>query len=460
MENTTFWILWAATLLLAGWVVVDAVRKPRKLLEWPVLCSIMWLYFYVYMAHDAVSQFSFIITPKAFVLGQLMPLLSLAATLYGWNLAKHKSVQRPQGYAKLDNRLLIWAVGMALIFTGALGGYMVQAAREVGGFDYENTSAYVYLLFYVGYPGIALSLWVASRSKGTRKILLLSLTLAAMAAFLYPHVSYLRRGPTFPAILLLLMVPPLATRKAPNPAVYLTGLLLLGVVMLAYLPLRKVIYNQGTWKEAFSGLSLEAAVTERGKNIYDNEFINNCHTIEALSESGKYQYGTGHGSLFLHWIPSSLWESKPALGEGWYTHEELFLDIEESAGVPLLVGTGAAFGGVADTFVQYGYLTPLFYLLLSYLLSKAYWKGRNEGNIFWIHGYIATVCASHWLISQGFAAAFVPVLAFLIIPLVVLRFIGQVRLATAKAGRLKQPKSATGAEPSVAPLPTGNHPVR
>jgi hypothetical protein len=312
-----------------------------------------------------------------------------------------------------------------MVIIGAFGGFMVQAGRDAGGYDYADTSAYIYLLFYVGYPGLALCLWVASISKGTVRTFLFLVTLVGLAIFIYPHVVYLRRGPTFPAILLLLIVPPLATGKRVNRMLYLCGLAVLGLMLLAYLPLRKVIYNKGTWGEAFSEFSLTDAVSERGKQVFDNEYINNCHLIEALADNGKYQYGSGHGSLLLHWIPSSIWESKPSLGEGIYTYDELFADVAQSAGIALL-GGGAAAGGVSDTFVQYGFLTPLFFGFLGWLVSKAYWKGYNGGSLYWIHSYIAIVCATHWLISQGFAAAFVPMMVFLFIPLAALRLIGNV----------------------------------
>lgn len=459
MNNIFFWILWGGTLLLAGWVVVDAVRKPRKLLEWPALCSAMWMYFYVYMAYDAARFFPEVIRPEAFVLGQLQPLLSLAGLLYGWHLAKPRIRRRRRPYRRLENRILIWSLGMALIGVGAFGGYMVQSGHEAGGYDYENTSAYVYLLFYVGYPGLALAFWVASRSRDATRIVLFSLTLIALAAFLYPHVSYLRRGPTFPAIMLLLLVPPLATRKAPHRPLYLAGLTLLGVVLLAYLPLRKVIYNEGNWQEAFASLDVKEAVTERGKNVFDNEYINNCHMIEALADNGKFQYGTGHVSLFFHWIPSSIWKGKPSLGEGLYSHEELLGDVGESAGFQLLLGSGAAAGGVADSFVQYGWLTPLFWAGLGWLVSKAYWKGCYEGKILWIHGYIAIVCATHWLISQGFAAAFVPMLAFLLIPQVVLRSVGKVRPVKRRSIRGPKHLDQNKEQPSrdTPLLPSANH---
>lgn len=433
MDNIVFWILWSATLLLAGWVVVEGLLKPRKLLEWPFLCSVMWLYFYVYMAYDAAQQFEAFITPKAFILGQLIPLLSLAGILYGWKLGKGGLNISKKAYPRLENQNVILAFGILLIFVGSYGGYLVQAEREAGTIDYKNTSAYIYLSFYVGYPGLALCLWVASKSREAERRLLFGFTLTALAIFLYPHVSYLRRGPTFPAIMLLLLVPPIATKKPPNRTLYLGGVVGLGIVMLAYLPLRKVIiYNEGTWDEAFAELSLTEAVTERGKDIFDNEYVNNCHMIEALAANGKYQFGSGHGSLLLHWVPKSIWKGKPALGEGIYTYEELFYDVAKSAGIELL-GGGAAAGGVADAFVQYGFLTPLFFCLLGYLVSKAYWKGRFEGNIYAIHIYFAIVAASHWLISQGLAAAFVPLLAFAVIPYLTLKVLGHIKPAERSA---------------------------
>jgi len=51
------------------------------------------------------------------------------------------------------------------------------------------------------------------------------------------------------------------------------------------------------------------------------------------------------------------------LGEGSYSFDEMFDDVEAATGFRLL-GTGAAAGGVADTFVQYG-------IFLSAVLARA-----------------------------------------------------------------------------------------
>ena len=306
MSHVIYWILWFATLCVCGWQITHAVLKPKLLLEWPFLVSVMWLYFYVYMAYAVVIEAEGVITDYALILGQLMPLLSLGGILLGWNLAKPKDPERAVPYAKLNNPLTIWWIGIALVIVGAAGGYKLQADRLAAGgvANFEGKSAYVYMLFYIGYPGMALALWVASRWQGMEsKWTMWGVTILAIVIFLIPHILYLRRGPTFPAFMLLLLVPPLARKKAPNPVVYISGLALLGIALLVYVQLRTIMYNEGTWNDAFASVNVKESVTERNKSVTDNEFVNNCHIIEALANNGKYQYGTGHMSLFLHWIP-------------------------------------------------------------------------------------------------------------------------------------------------------------
>lgn len=429
MSHVIYWILWFATLCVCGWQITQAVLKPKLLLEWPFLVSVMWLYFYVYMAYAVVIEAEGYITDYALILGQLMPLLSLGGILLGWNLAKPEDPERAVPYAKLNNPLTIWWIGIALVIVGAAGGYKLQADRLAAGgvANFEGKSAYVYMLFYIGYPGMALALWVVSRWQGMEsKWTMWGTTVLAIVIFLIPHILYLRRGPTFPAIMLLLLVPSLARKKAPNPVVYISGLALLGIALLVYVQLRTIMYNEGTWNDAFAAVNVKESVTERNKSVTDNEFVNNCHIIEALANNGKYQYGTGHMSLFLHWIPRDWWKGKPALGEGYYTYDEFFEDVAASSGMKLL-GGGAAACGVADSFLQYGFLCPFFWMGLSWLASKAFWKGSHYGEIVWMQAYIAFVIASHWLISQGFSAAFVPLVIFLIIPIVILRLFGKIK---------------------------------
>jgi hypothetical protein len=196
------------------------------------------------------------------------------------------------------------------------------------------------------------------------------------------------------------------------------------LVMLLFLQIRDITYKGGTWSEAIHSLDINAAITEKVEQPEDNEYINNCQLIGTIYQNGKYQYGTGHLGLLLHWIPRAVWKNKPTLGEGYYSYDELFDDVEAATGVHLL-GHGASSGGGADTFVQYGIFCPLFWLGLSWGMGVVYVRARVYDSPRWLFCYVGFICASHWLVSQGLSAAFVPGMFFQAVPLVVFAFAGR-----------------------------------
>jgi len=395
------------------------------MLEWPFLACAMWAYFYGYMAYDAKMGLSGYLGNGISNLGQLMPLLCLVGVLVGWNLGTRiKGRLAPEMRTYPYFRL--WLVGLFFLVVGAIGGYSVQRASESGNLDYAESSGYWYLLFYVGYPGLAMTIWALFRMDRGMRICLGIITALGLVAFMFPHLAGARRGPLFPAIMILLIVPPLTTRRSPNPLIFFGGIAIAGLVMLLFLQVREVTYKGGTWGEAIHNLSINQAITEKVEQPEDNEYINNCQIIGTIYQNGKYQYGTGHLGLLWHWIPRAAWKQKPALGEGYYTFDEMFDDVEAATGFHLL-GYGAAVGGVADTFVQYGFFCPLFWFGLSWCLGKAYVRARAGNNPRWLFCYIGFICASHWLISQSVAAAFVPGMFFQVVPLVVFTFVGHDR---------------------------------
>ncbi len=88
-------------------------------------------------------------------------------------------------------------------------------------------------------------------------------------------------------------------------------------------------------------------------------------------------------------------------------------------GYSLLGHTGAASGGVADTFREYGVFCPLFWFGLSWCLGFVYVRAVAGNNPRWLFCYVGFICATHWLVSQGFAASFVPLMYFQIVPIAV-----------------------------------------
>jgi hypothetical protein len=265
-----------------------------------------------------------------------------------------------------------------------------------------------------------------------------------LIAFMLPHVLNARRGPLFPAIIVILLVTPLTLRRPPNPYVYFGGLAATALAMLLFLQIRAVTYSGGTWGEALQTLSVSSAV-DRGQEAEDNEYVNSCQVISTVYQDGKYEYGTGHLELLVHWVPRAIWWSKPELGAGIYTNRELFDDVEEATGVRLL-GTGASAAGVADSFIQYGVFCPLFWFALSACIGALYTKVLRSRSPQWMFSYVGFICASHWLISQSFSAAFVPGMYFQLVPIGIFVAIWIFEQATAAPRKL-------GRRRVVAPVP-------
>ena len=423
MDNNVMWaVWWTITVMICAWKLIEGFLRPRRMLEWPFLACAMWAYFYGYMAYNAKVGLPEYLGNGIANIGQFMPLLCLVAILAGWHLGTHGR-QQVERDTRTYPYLKIYLAGLVFLAIGAAGAYSVMRHLKAGDMNYAESSGYWYLLFYVGYPGLAMNIWALFRmSPAARKYLWL-VTLVVLAGFMYPHLQDARRGPLFPAVMVLLLVPPLATRRAPNPLLFFGVLVVAAIVMLAFLQVREVIYAGGSWQQALHRVDVGTAVTDKTERAEDNEYINNCQLMGTLYQNGKYEYGSGHLSLLWHWVPRAIWKDKPGLGEGIYSTTEVFDDVEAATGYRLL-GTGAASGGVAETFMQYGPLCPLFWFALSWGMGLVYFRALVGNNPRWLFCYIGCICATHWLVSQGFSAAFVPCMFFQIVPVAVFGFLG------------------------------------
>jgi len=423
MKFDFMWVWWFLTVAICAWKIVEGFVRPHRMLEWPFLASAVWAYFYGYMAYAAKMNLSDYLMNDISNIGQLMPLLCLVGILVGWALGTQGNRARLTE-TRTYPYFRIWLAGFFSLMIGTAGLFSVLRAADSGTLNYQESSGYWYLLFYVGYPGLAMMIWSLLKMKSQTRIYLGILSLILLAVFMFPQIANARRGPLFPAIMVLLLVPPIARKRSPNPIVFCGVLAIAGLIMLLFLQVRSFTYSGGTWGDAIQHLSLATATEERAKQPEDNEYINNCQEIGTIYQKGKYQYGTGHLSLLAHWIPRAIWKNKPELGEGNYSYNELYDDMEEVTGLRLL-GTGAAAGGVADTFVQYGPLCPLFWFGLSWVFGRVYVRARYGNNPRWLFCYVGFMCAAHWLTSQGFAAAFVPGACFQAVPFVVFMVLGR-----------------------------------
>jgi hypothetical protein len=434
MRVDLMWIWWAGTVGLCGWKLAEAVLRPIRMLEWPFLACAMWAYFYGYMAYDAKIHLSAYLGNGMSDIGQLMAFLCLVGLLAGWSLGKKVRINPPS--VPRDYPIFyVWMAGFFFLLLGAAGGYSVMHAADTGTLNYQASSGYWILLFYVGYPGLAMAVWALCKMEpGMRRKLCVVITALGLIAFMAPHMVNARRGPLFPAIIVLLVVPYMTLRRPPNRLLFCGVLATAGLVMLLFLQIRVVTYNGGTWSEAIQNLNINAAVADKGKDVDDNEYLNSCVEIGTIYQTGKYQYGTGHLGLLMHWVPRAVWRNKPILGEGIHPFEELFDDVESATGIQLM-GTGASSAGVADSFLQYGIFCPIFWFALSWVFGAVFAKAVQGRSPRWLFCYVGILCASHWLVSQSLSAAFVPGMYFQVVPaaaFLVFSFVSTPAVATPK----------------------------
>lgn len=414
MELIGFWILWALTLVLCASAVLRAWWNPRDALGLPLFASAVWSYFYVYMAYQAVVNLRDQIPLWTLPLAQGLAFVSLAALQWGWSLGVKADrtgfvSENWRGYRWNS----IWWAGLVLMGAGTLGHRAFQSNVPV---DYASSSAYWYMLFQLGYPGLglALSAWLfSSRRSKIALVVLLSLALLHMSWF----IANARRSPMFPSAVILTVLPAFLCRRIPRPSLIIGTLVGLGLVMMAFVEVRTYIYNGLSWREATQTLDFDNVVVKRTVTLGDNEFVYHCWLIGSAYDGALYQYGTGHLSLLAHWIPRYFWPSKPRLGEGIFP--SAYENIPDVAGE--MPTNGASAAGVATTFVEYSFLAPIFWLLIGRVSAWLFTRFEAGDSLPHAYAYVGVLSTTLLLIAQGFDAAFVPGAIYVLVPLFVLK---------------------------------------
>jgi hypothetical protein len=147
---------------------------------------------------------------------------------------------------------------------------------------------------------------------------------------------------------------------------------------------------------------------ERAKRTSDNEYFNHCQMLEANLRTGLYQYGTAHLAALVNWVPRRFWLDKPQRGLGFLPEALQTLDRDDSSNL----GVGGAWGAVADSFNNYWYFFPVFWLGVGWLTAAAFLKAQVFGSLPWKLHNVGILCAAHWFIAQSFAEAFVPFMIY------------------------------------------------
>ena len=197
---TEFWTWWCLTLALCCYPVLRAWKDPREALAFPIIAALMWAYMYVYLPYGVVRMHPDFVSPSTLAFVEFLPCACFAAFLAGWyrNLVVAKARGKTIHYSPRG----LWNWGNGLLIVGFVGQYTFAHAGQ----SYAESSAYWYMLFQLGYPGIALCVAALTlRRTGSRYSWSASswqIALCGGLAFMLV-ATYLfgaRRGPTYTAI--------------------------------------------------------------------------------------------------------------------------------------------------------------------------------------------------------------------------------------------------------------------
>jgi hypothetical protein len=224
-----------------------------------------------------------------------------------------------------------------------------------------------------------------------------------------PSLVGARRGPTFVAIIALFFSFASVRRKPLNPAIVLSVLGAAGLLLLLQVTARRVTYSEGgTWKEFLSTVKVEEVLEERARRTSDNEYFNHCQMLEANLRTGLYQYGTAHLAALVNWVPRKFWPHKPQRSVGFFPEAFREVEVGESSNL----GVGGAWGAVADSFNNYWYFFPVFWLGIGWLTAAAFLRAHVIGSLPWKLYNLGILCAAHWFIAQTLVEAFVPCMIY------------------------------------------------
>lgn len=413
-DTTTleFWVTW---LLILGFCVIQTLRASSTQMGvlglLPALC-LMFGYFFVLQAAVVTLNLYNLIPSWMLAAGQVLALACLVGTVAGWNWGLRFVPPGAPSPQHSYNYMLLWWMGVGATLVG-IAGYTSYSYR-LSADEARVSSSYWIMLYHLGYPGILLCMQVMGRRSEYRNPWTVLVVVVLTGVLMYPFILSVRRGPMFPMFVVLVYGYYLACGRRVNRGLVLGGLAGVGLLMLLFVTIRDYSSGTGSWRaEQLERVDADTLLINKSRQQGDNEFFYHCGATGVIYELDRFQWGTGYLCLGLNAIPRSWWPEKPTLGEGLFEP----MTPEEMAGIlGWRMTPGASAGGVCESYAQFGWVTPLFWVGIGWVFGYVYAWGRRTGDLLYQSYYVGMLAASHWLVSQGFSAAFVPMTIYVAIP--------------------------------------------
>jgi hypothetical protein len=402
--------LWLCLLTPLAWYALRALRHPVELFAPPLLVAFAFsgLYVFNYLAKPT-WVIELFLRPDAYRLLLALTALDLVAFLLGHELARRSAPPErgaliiPEGLLPFWSLILV-VVGFAALaaFVAASGGFWAYYGAPHGsGGAWEESTAYLYSLPSFLFP--ATYLLLARRLTARRtSVLADTLLVAALGYVVFQAVVFGNRGDTI-RVCLVLGVSYLTLRPRRPGRVAGVGLLaivsLAAVLVLPYLRSALHLGAEADIQEALAGI-VDADATH--PDVSGDELFLAAGLTQAVRKLGLFEWGLRWLFVLVNFVPRLWWPEKHV-----YFASRL-VDAFEVAGneAGYMVSPGAAWGGVAEGFLEIGWLSPLLWLILGVTGGRLWTRARSGRDVLQVGYCIGFLIGMVYSVTQGLGAGF------------------------------------------------------
>lgn len=356
------WSMLVAVILAYGF---RALKRPFALLAPPLLVAVgfsaLAIASYLSEPYWALHLF---LKPQDYARYLLLTALAMGLFVAAFELGRGLGYGSARPRAEIPRELLsAWTIllmgmGMAAqaYFIVLSGGFVAfYSAPHGSGAAWESTSAYIYNLPILLFPAIYLVFADRVLRGGWHgPVVLAALGVLALVAF--QTVAFGNRGDTI-RLMLITATLLLAFKERSLASLFVSGLVLAaGITAVSLFPYLRSALHLDAEHTASEALG---ALFETHSQVSGNTLFVGAAFIAVIDARDTFNHGLSWIYFFVNFVPRFLWADKPyGLGLNWWTLMDQHTEWE--------VAMGSAAGGVADAFFQFGWFSPLVWLVAGF----------------------------------------------------------------------------------------------
>lgn len=347
--------------------------------------------------------------------GVLLPAIMLACFTGGW---RNDAVKMPRTVARSRgwNGRRLWSLGVATsvtglalwaVFIGRAGGVRAAFGAPHGAaMPWAENTAYLYGSPWWVLSGLAMMITASCR---TRLSAWQRTAMVGTAALLYGNAILLgSRTWVFATTATLFVGYALAKRRQVRLSTAFSVLGIAGVAILLVLGYRSVLHFGEKPQPPLMREAVMAATsiddTHAAQRITGLEFVFHAAVLDTVDQTRKYHFAADWLYTYtVHLIPRIWWPEKPhGFNPPGITSEDI------AAVTGLRIPGGAAPGIVANIYMQFGPLSPLFFLAFGVFAHRLYSRARGLVTPLATVAYVMLYALSLNAFGQGFGSILVP----------------------------------------------------